>query len=90
MRRLAVSLRCDPAAPVRVGEVAEHGRRVFFELDAGFLSRGLELSPFKLQARAGLLEHRASAFGTLPGLFADSVPDAWGCSSWTARSAAGG
>lgn len=61
-----------------VGTLAEHDRRIYFEHDAAFLDRGLELSPFKLRARPGLIEHTDHAFGPLPGLFDDSLPDGWG------------
>src|SRR6185503_3930362 len=48
------------------------------EYDAAFLSRGLALSPLKLPVRPGLIEHVDRAFGTLPGLIDDSLPDGWG------------
>ena len=78
MKRLNVVLSCDPAVPVRVGELAELDGRIYFEYDPGFRGRGLELSPFKLPLQEGLVEHRPTAHGTLFGLFADSLPDAWG------------
>lgn len=67
----------------RVGRLAEvdvKGRRcVFFEYDAAFLRRGIELSPFHLPLRPGLLSREgAKPTDQLPGLFEDSLPDAWG------------
>jgi serine/threonine-protein kinase HipA len=38
----------------------------------------VDLSPFKLPLAPGLHEHRDLAFGSLPGLFEESLPDGWG------------
>jgi len=78
VRRLEVRLRRTPGDIVLVGTLAEHDRRIYFEYDAVFLETGLELSPFELPARAGLVEHTDREFGPLPGLFDDSLPDGWG------------
>lgn len=78
MKRLEVRLRRSPGDEVVVGVLGEHEHRVHFEYDAAFLDRGIELSPFKLPARAGLHEHVDLRFGPLPGLFDDSLPDGWG------------
>jgi serine/threonine-protein kinase HipA len=78
MRKLAIRLRRAPNDAPIVGTLAEDDRRVYFEYDATFLATGLELSPFKLPARAGLVEHTDRAFGPLPGLCDDSLPDGWG------------
>jgi serine/threonine-protein kinase HipA len=51
---------------------------VYFEYDPGFLSTGLNLSPFRLPFEPGLFEHRDREFGPLPGVFDDSLPDGWG------------
>ena len=61
-----------------MGVLAEEQRRIYFEYDPDFLRTGLQLSPFKLPAHPGLIEHRDRAFGPLPGLFDDSLPDGWG------------
>ena len=50
----------------------------FFEFDGAFLSRQLNVSPFKLPLRPGLIEHADHHFGPLPGLIEDSLPDGWG------------
>lgn len=78
MRKLEVRLRRAPDDIVPVGTLLEHRRRLYFEYAADFLRTGLELSPFKLPAAAGLVEHTDHAFGPLPGLFDDSLPDGWG------------
>jgi serine/threonine-protein kinase HipA len=61
-----------------VGVLVRDGRRVFFEYDPGFLETGWSLSPFRIPFRSGLHEHSDHAFGPLPGLFDDSLPDGWG------------
>ncbi|TVP43211.1 MAG: hypothetical protein EA350_14050 [Gemmatimonadales bacterium] len=62
----------------RVGLLAERDGRVYFEHDAEFLDAALPISPFKLPARPGLLEHDDREFGGIFGVFADSLPDGWG------------
>ncbi len=78
MRKLTVKLRHSPDGTQTVGALAEHNRRLYFEYDPHFLDTGLELSPFKLPSQPGLIEHNDQAFGPLPGLFDDSLPDGWG------------
>jgi len=78
MKKLAVHLQRGPGDWVVVGQVAEAERRIYFEYVAAFLGRGLELSPFKLPTQIGLIEHRDRAFGPLPGMLDDSLPDGWG------------
>jgi serine/threonine-protein kinase HipA len=78
VKKLTVRLRRSPEDSVVVGQLAEVDRRIYFEYDAGFLARGLSISPFKLSLRTGLIEHVDRAFGPLPGLVDDSLPDGWG------------
>ena len=78
MKQLTVRLRWSPSLEIQIGQLADDGRRVYFEYDAAFIERGLELSPFKLSRRTGLIEHTDRAFGRLPGVFDDSLPDGWG------------
>ena len=78
MKKLTVQLAWSPGETLVVGQLAVNQRRVYFEYDRSFIERGLELSPFKLALRPGLIEHVDRAFGPLPGLFDDSLPDGWG------------
>jgi serine/threonine-protein kinase HipA len=78
VKKLTVQLRLSPGNSVVVGQLAEVDRRVYFEYDAAFLDRGLQLSPFKWPLRGGLIEHVDRSFGPLPGLIDDSLPDGWG------------
>ncbi len=61
-----------------VGRLAEREGRIYFEYDAAFIKRGLELSPLRLRLQPGLREFDRSLFEGLPGLFNDSLPDGWG------------
>lgn len=76
--KLEVRLSLDPATERVVGRLALHARRTYFEYDPAFLETRLEISPFKLPAGPGLVEHRDLEFGPLPGVFEDSLPDGWG------------
>lgn len=78
MTRLEVFFSPAPEDSQLVGVLAEERGRVFFEYAATWLRRGLNLSPVRLPLREGLHEHRDRAFGPLPGLFDDSLPDGWG------------
>lgn len=79
MKRVQVRLRFGPNDEREVGELAEAERgRVFFEYAPAFLATGWQPSPFRLPARPGLVEHTDRAFGPLPGVFDDSLPDGWG------------
>ena len=77
MRQLTVKFQRSPDDVLTVGTLAEQDR-IYFEYEPAFLDTGLELSPFKLTARPGLIEHTDHAFGPLPGVFDDSLPDGWG------------
>jgi serine/threonine-protein kinase HipA len=79
VKRIAVRLRWSPAEEVAVGTLAEAARgRIVFEFDEAFLATGWALSPWKLAARPGLVEHTDRGFGPLFGVFDDSLPDGWG------------
>lgn len=67
-----------PGDELVVGQLAQHEGRTYFEYAPELLDAKLELSPLRLPTRPGLIEHRDAAFGELPGLFADSLPDGWG------------
>lgn len=59
----------------KVGALAEAKAGLLFEYDPAFLESGHELSPFNLPLRPGV---QVRSGGQLPGLFDDSLPDAWG------------
>lgn len=61
-----------------VGNLAYRNRKIYFEYDNNFLNSGLELSPFKLPLKAGLMTCEERIFDGLFGVFNDSLPDGWG------------
>jgi serine/threonine-protein kinase HipA len=76
--RLTVSYEPEEGRRVVVGRLLRQGHGVLFEYDAGFIARGLSLSPFKLPLRSGVFRGEPSRFDGLMGLFDDSLPDGWG------------
>lgn len=61
-----------------VGRLLLKSRQIFFEYDATFIKTGLELSPFKLPLKAGVIASSDRTFEGLFGVFNDSLPDGWG------------
>ncbi len=61
-----------------VGKLALKDRRIWFQYDAAFLQKGVELSPFKLPLRPEVTPCNDRVFDGLFGLFNDSLPDGWG------------
>ena len=61
-----------------MGRLLLKNRQIFFEYDAAFIRTGLELSPFKLPLKAGIIESNDRTFEGLYGVFNDSLPDGWG------------
>ncbi|MEK7270137.1 MAG: type II toxin-antitoxin system HipA family toxin, partial [Planctomycetota bacterium] len=78
MKKLHVRFVRGPSDSLAVGTLAWERGRVYFEYDPGFLATDLNLSPFRLPFQGGLFEHADLAFGPLPGIFEDSLPDGWG------------
>jgi len=63
---------------ILMGRLLLKSRKIFFEYDAAFIKTGLELSPFKLPLKAGVIESNDRTFEGLFGVFNDSLPDGWG------------
>ena len=61
-----------------LGRLALRDRQIFFEYDPDFLTRGLDVSPFRLRLTSGVQTFDGQLFQGLPGLFNDSLPDGWG------------
>ncbi len=76
--RLVVSIEAEVGRRVRVGRLALDRKRVLFEYDQAFLGSRLELSPFKLPLRPGVVVGDARVLDGLMGVFDDSLPDGWG------------
>jgi serine/threonine-protein kinase HipA len=63
---------------ILMGRLLLKSRKIFFEYDAAFVKTGLDLSPFKLSLKAGIIESNDRTFEGLFGVFNDSLPDGWG------------
>lgn len=61
-----------------VGRLLLKNRKIFFEYDLEFLKLKLELSPFKLPLKNGVILSDDPTFEGLFGVFNDSLPDGWG------------
>lgn len=78
--RLAIALDFGDAAPLPLGRMGWDAlaRQAVVEWDGAFAAAPLPVSPLLVKNHAGLLRPRGRAFGDLPGLFGDSLPDGWG------------
>lgn len=77
--QLVVFYEPEQGRRIKVGRLArDRQRRILFEYDAAFLGSKLELSPFKLPLRQGVVVGESSALDGLMGVFDDSLPDGWG------------
>lgn len=77
--QLAVFYEPEQGRRIKVGRLArDRQRRILFEYDASFLGSKLELSPFKLPLRSGVVVGESSVLDGLMGAFDDSLPDGWG------------
>ncbi|NDB83691.1 MAG: type II toxin-antitoxin system HipA family toxin [Alphaproteobacteria bacterium] len=65
-------------AKLLIGRLLLKNRQIFFEYDNNFIKMGIELSPFKLPLKAGVIKSNDRTFEGLFGLFNDSLPDGWG------------
>ncbi|MFC6267462.1 type II toxin-antitoxin system HipA family toxin [Frigoriflavimonas asaccharolytica] len=61
-----------------VGRLAERNGIIYFEYDEEFVQNGVEISPFRLPLRNGIVELPSDPFDGLAGVFSDSLPDGWG------------
>jgi serine/threonine-protein kinase HipA len=78
MKTLTVRFQRRPDDITTVGTLIEKDHRSYFVYDQDFIRSGVELSPLRLRLQPGLIEHSNHAYGPLPGLFDDSLPDGWG------------
>ena len=62
---------------ILMGKLALKERRIFFEYAAEFIATGLNLSPFKLPLKSGVITSNDFTFDGLFGVFNDSLPDGW-------------
>lgn len=63
---------------ILMGRLARKNHKIFFEYDPDFIKTGIELSPFKLPLKLGVVSSEDLIFDGLFGVFNDSLPDGWG------------
>jgi len=70
----------DGAKELEVGRLAfiPENKKIVFEYSNDFIQSGLQLSPFKLPLKKGVIVSQDIVFEGLFGLFNDSIPDGWG------------
>jgi serine/threonine-protein kinase HipA len=61
-----------------VGKLVYKSKVIYFEYDKAFLSKGIEISPYKLPSKSGVMVCDDALFEGLFGVFSDSLPDGWG------------
>jgi serine/threonine-protein kinase HipA len=61
-----------------LGTLATINNKIYFEYSKEFLKTGIEISPYKLPLKSGVIECKDSPYDGLFGVFADSLPDGWG------------
>ena len=61
-----------------VGKLAHKDRKIYFEYDSEFLTKGINISPYMLPLKNGLIVAQDNVFEGLFGVFGDSLPDGWG------------
>jgi serine/threonine-protein kinase HipA len=77
VEQLAVFYEPSPERRRKVGRLARKQRQILFEYEPEFLGSKLELSPFHLPLRPGVVVGPPDLAG-LMGVFDDSLPDGWG------------
>lgn len=80
IRRLSVALDFGGQAVVPIGRMGWDvaARQAVVEWESTFIVQPLPVSPLLVKTYTGLLRPRGRAFGDLPSLFGDSLPDGWG------------
>lgn len=63
---------------IQVGEMVLSESKIWFKYDTDFITREIELSPFKLPLGNKIYTAESYPFDGLFGLFNDSLPDGWG------------
>jgi len=79
MKTLEVQLNFSKDQIIKVGRLADDNGKIYFEFHPQFLDYPLELSPFMLPKKAGVIKlSDPTHLKGLWGVFHDSLPDTWG------------
>ncbi len=63
---------------IPVGQLVQDGKAVLFKYHSSYLTKGFNISPKKIHFDESIQTTSFSPFQGLFGVFADSLPDAWG------------
>lgn len=63
---------------ISMGHLGLKNRTVYFEYNSEFIKTNLQLSPFQLPLKPGIIACEDRVFNGLFGVFNDSLPDGWG------------
>jgi serine/threonine-protein kinase HipA len=63
---------------IPVGRLAINNRQIYFQYHDSFIEQNLNISPFHLPLKSGVLSFDYNLFEGLGGVFNDSLPDGWG------------
>lgn len=77
-KTLSLNVYYDTHEKIKVGELIQQAKEIYFQYDNQFLESGIELSPFKLPLISGPHTDKERVFSGLQGVFNDSLPDGWG------------
>lgn len=69
---------CNGKMLIPMGRLAIRDHNIFFEYFQDFINLGIEVSPFKLSLKSGVIACKDRIFEGLFGVFNDSLPDGWG------------
>jgi serine/threonine-protein kinase HipA len=77
LRKLNVLFKYSSLDIEKVGTLLLRGNQNYFEYDADFIKKGINISPFKLNLTNNLQLH-TDKYPAIFGVFDDSLPDGWG------------
>ncbi|OHX66713.1 type II toxin-antitoxin system HipA family toxin [Flammeovirga pacifica] len=78
IKKIRVNLNFSPTQKYQVGEIINNNQSYYFKYSSSFLSKKLELSPFKLPLKRDVYDMSSFPFEGIAGVFNDSLPDGWG------------
>ena len=78
MKILSVYYHGGSTDKIKLGDLSFYDRRGQFEYSEEALASNIQLSPYHLGLKSGLISGPEGPFNGLHGLFNDSLPDGWG------------
>jgi serine/threonine-protein kinase HipA len=78
IQKIVVSFTKSENLSFEIGTLIQKNGDIFFEYNERWIERGIELSPLSLPLKKHLFKFSHYSFGSIFGLFDDSLPDGWG------------